>query len=54
MFAGNMAFINKTIKRAFMTRSHLRNIDLKNRSDNNKHEYNKQRNYCVSLRKNKN
>ena len=27
----------------------LRNIDLKNRSDNNKHEYNKQRSYCISL-----
>ena len=32
-----------------MTRRRLRNIYLKNRSDNNKHEYNKQRNYCVSL-----
>ena len=32
-----------------MTRSRLRNIYLKNRSDKNKHECNKQRNYCVSL-----
>ena len=32
-----------------MKRSRLRNIYLKNRSDNNKREYNKQRNYCVSL-----
>ena len=32
-----------------MTISRLRNIYLKNRSDNNKREYNKQRNYCVSL-----
>ena len=32
-----------------MTRSRLRNMYLKNRSDNNKREYNKQRNYCVSL-----
>ena len=32
-----------------MTRSRLRNIYLKNRSDNNKREYNKQRNYSVSL-----
>ena len=45
----NMPFINKTIKTAFMKRSRFRNIYLKNRSDNNKREYNKQRNYCVSL-----
>ena len=32
-----------------MKRSRLRNIYLKNRSDKNKREYNKQRNYCVSL-----
>ena len=44
----NMPFIHKTIKKAFMERSRLRNIYLKNRSDNNKREYNKQRNYCVS------
>ena len=42
----NMPFINKTIKKAFIKRSRLRNIYLKNRSDNNKREYNKQRNYC--------
>ena len=45
----NMPFINKTIKKAFMTRSCLRNIYLKNRSDNNKSEYNKQGNYYISL-----
>ena len=49
----NVFFINKTIKIASMTRSRLRNIYLKNRSDNNKREYNKQRNYCISLTKNK-
>ena len=32
-----------------MKRSRLRNIYPKNRSDNNKREYNKQRNYYVSL-----
>ena len=32
-----------------MKRSRLRNIYLKNRSDNNKREYNKQKNYSVSL-----
>ena len=45
----NMPFINKTIKNIFMKRSCLRNIYLKNRADNNKREYNKQRNYSVSL-----
>ena len=44
-----MLFINKTIKKAFMTRTRLTNMYLKNRSDNNKREYNKQRNYCISL-----
>ena len=44
-----MPFIKKTIKKAFIKRSRCRNIYLKNRSDNNKREYNKQRNYCVSL-----
>ena len=37
------------MKKDFMKRSHLRNIYLTNRSDNNRREYNKQRNYCVSL-----
>ena len=32
-----------------MKRSRLRNIYLKNRSENNKREYNKQRICCVSL-----
>ena len=32
-----------------MTRSRLRNIYLKNPSDNKKHKYNKQTNYSVSL-----
>ena len=45
----NMPLINKTIKKAFTKRSLLRNIYFKNGSDNNKREYNKQRNYCVSL-----
>ena len=45
----NMSFINKTTKKVFITRSRFRNIYLKNHSDNNKREYNIQRNYCVSL-----
>ena len=44
-----MPFINETIEKAFMARSRLINIYLKNRSDNNKREYKKQRNYCVSF-----
>ena len=32
-----------------MTRNRLRNIYIKNRSNNSKREYNKQRNYCISL-----
>ena len=44
----NKPFINKTIKKAFMKRSRLGNVYLKIRSDN-KREYNKQRNYCLSL-----
>ena len=44
-----MPFINETIKKSFMKRSRLGNIYLKNLSDNNKREYNKQKNYCVSL-----
>ena len=32
-----------------MTRNRLRKMYLKNPSDNNKREYNKQRNYCISL-----
>ena len=50
----NMPFINKTIKKAFMKRSRLRNIYLKNRSDNNKREYNKQKLLRISFTKNKN
>ena len=49
-----MPFINKTIKKAFMKRSRLRNIYLKNRSDNNKREYNKQKLLRISFTKNKN
>ena len=49
-----MPFINKTIKNAFMKRSRLRNIYLKNRSDNNKREYNKQKLLRISFTKNKN
>ena len=42
-------FMNKNLKKAFMTRSRMRNNFLKNKTKENKEIYNKQRNYCVSL-----
>ena len=45
----NMPFVNKSIKKVFMKRSLLKNTYLKIRSDNSKREYNKQRNYDVSI-----
>ena len=42
------------MKNAFMTRIRLRNIYLKNLSDNNKREYNKQKLLRISFTKNKN
>ena len=49
---GNSApFMNKTLSKAFMHRSKLKNKFNKNPSDENKELYRKQRNYCVSLLK---
>ena len=49
-----MPFMNKSLKKAHMKRSRLRNIYEKNKTDTNRIAYIKQRNYCVSLlRKNK-
>ena len=42
-------FMNKTLSKAFMLRTSLRNTFLKNRSNENKTNYVKQRNHCVSL-----
>ena len=42
-------FINKTILKAFMDRSRLRNRFLKTRSNEDKKAYDKQRNYCLTL-----
>ena len=42
-------FINKTILKAFMDRSRLRNRFLKTRSNEDKKAYNTQRNYCLTL-----
>ena len=44
-----MSFMNKSLKKAIMKRSSLRNIFVKNKTDTNRIVYIKQRNYCVSL-----
>ena len=44
-----MTFMNKSLSRAFMKRSQLRNKYLKKRSETNRLAYAKQRNFCVSL-----
>ena len=41
--------MNKTLSKAIMLRTNLRNKFLKNRSNENKTNYVKQRNHCVSL-----
>ena len=42
-------FMNKSLSKAIMVTTRLRNIFLKNRSKENKINYNKQRNLCVTL-----
>ena len=42
-------FMNKVLLKAIMVRTKLRNTFLKNRSEENKKNYNMQRNYYVSL-----
>ena len=42
-------YINKTILKAIMDRSRLRNGFLKTRSNEDKKAYNTQRNYCLTL-----
>ena len=42
-------FINKNLSEAIMLRTKLRNIFLKNRTEENKDRYTKQRNLCVTL-----
>ena len=47
---GNQSpFMNKTLSKAIMLRTNLRNRFLKNRSNENKTNYVKQRNHCVFL-----
>ena len=45
----NAPFINKTLSKAIMTRSRLKNIYHKSPNNVNKLRYSKQRNYCVNL-----
>ena len=47
--ANNSPFMNKTLSKAVMNRSRLRNKFLKNPSNVNKIKYTKYRNYCTSL-----
>ena len=42
-------FINKSLSKAIMLRSKFRNIFLKNRTEENRRNYSKQRNLCVAL-----
>ena len=42
-------FMNKNFSKAIMLRTKLRNIFLKNRTEENKNRYTKQRNLCVTL-----
>ena len=41
--------MNKFLSKAIMVRTRLRNIFLKNRSEENKINFNKQRNLCATL-----
>ena len=41
--------MNKALSKEIMTATRLRNKFLKDRSEENKKKYSKQRNYCVSL-----
>lgn len=45
----NSPFMTKTLRKAIMYRSRLRNIYIKNRSALNEYNYKKQRNHCLAL-----
>ena len=47
--ANNSRFMNKKLSKALMSRSRLKNRFSKNPNEENKINYNKQRNYCVNL-----
>ena len=42
-------FMNKTLSKEIMKRTKLRNNFLKNKTEENRNKYTKQRNFCVSL-----
>ena len=44
-----MPFMNRALSKKIMTRARLRKIFLKDRYEENKTKYSKQRSYCVSL-----
>ena len=44
-----LPFMNKSLSKAIMSRSKFRNIFLKNRTEENRRNYSKQRNLCVAL-----
>ena len=46
-------FMNKTLQKAVMTHSRLRNKFLKNKTQSRETAYKKQRNYCLSLQRKK-
>ena len=50
--ANEAPFMNRTIKKAIMKRSRLRNKFLKNPTDENNLNYKRQRNLCVTLLRN--
>ena len=50
--ANEAPFMNRTIKKAIMKRSRLRNKFIKNPSEENNLNYKKQRNFCVTLLRN--
>ena len=49
--ANHSSFMTKTLRKAIMRRSHLKNKYLKNRSNENWKIYKKQRNFCTNLLK---
>ena len=47
--ANEAPFMNRKLKKAIMIRSRLRNTFLKHPTNENKKNYRKQRNFCISL-----
>ena len=45
----HLLLMNKTLSKAIMHRARFRNKYLRNKTDENKRNYTKQQNYCVSL-----